>query len=336
MPGDREQANAQETVLRRSGSKAPAPGLHFDIGADKYHEDPCDVPSLSSSIAGTICNYSPLHAYSQHPKLGGRAKKRTSAMDGGTLIHALLLDAGRNIVSVPFDDYRTNAAKAARDEALACGSIPVIAEKLDIARKVASNLEKRLRDDFGIVFNGKSEVVAIWHERGAFGPVVCRAMLDHVFPDAGIIFDLKTSADARPRSCSRSAVEYGYAIQHAAYTSALQTLRPELVGRVKMSLVFAELEAPYAVTPCVLSAELAELGQLQWRRAVRTWEQCLREDTWPGYTTGRAVLDCPSWAMTAELEFHEEGQELDESEPARVAPAAPEYSERDYADDSLF
>ncbi len=336
MPGDREQEKAAANALRKSSATSLRPGLHFDVGADRYHDDPCEAPSLSSSIASTLCNYSPLHAYSQHPKLGGRAKKRTASMDGGTLIHALLLDAGRNIVSIPHDDYRTNAAKALRDEALACGSIPVIAEKLDIAKKIASNVERRLRGDFGIVFNGKSEVVAIWEERGRFGPVPCRAMLDHVFVDAGIIFDLKTSADARPRSCARSAVEYGYAIQHAAYTSALQKIRPQLVGRVRMSFIFVELEPPYAATPSDLSAELAELGQLQWRRAVKTWEQCLRDDKWPGYTTSRAVLDCPPWAMSAELEFHEEGQELLDSEPSPSAPAAPTYSEKDYADDALF
>lgn len=311
-------------------------GLHYDIGAERYHEDPCEAPSLSSSIAGTLIGHSPLHAYSQHPRLGGRSKKRTRSMDDGTLIHALLLDAGRNIISLPHDDYRTKAAKEARDEALAAGGIPVLAEKLDIQRKIASKLEARLRDDFGIRFNGKSEVVAIWDERGALGPVRCRAMMDHVFPDTGTILDLKTTADGRPRSCSQSAVSYGYAIQHAAYTSALKTLRPEFTGRVQMSFVFVELEPPYAVTPATLSAELAELGAMQWRRAITTWERCLRDDEWPGYTTSRAVLDCPPWAMTAELEFQEEGQLLEETPGSAPVFVPPTYDEKDYADDAIF
>lgn len=310
------------------------PGIYTDISADKYHEDPCDGPSLSASIASTLIGYSPLHAYSQHPKLGGRSKKRTRSMDDGTLIHALLLDAGRNIVTIPYDDYRTNAAKAARDQALAMGSIPVIAEKLDIAKKIANKLEARLRDDFGIIFNGSSEVVVVWEEPGAFGPVKCRAMMDHLL-SGRVIYDLKTTSDGRPRACSQSAVNYGYAIQHAAYTSALKRLNPELAGRIQMSFVFVELEPPFAATPATLSAELAELGAMQWRRAITTWERCLRDDTWPGYTTSRAVLDCPPWAMTAELEFHEEGQEIEDTDSGPAA-TPPTFTEEDYADGPHF
>jgi hypothetical protein len=253
-------------------------------------------------------------------------------MEDGTLIHALLLDAGRGIVALPFDSFRSKAAQEARDEALAAGQVPVIAEKLDMHRKIASKLEARLRDDFGIQFTGKSEVVAIWDEPGKFGSVRCRAMMDHVFIDRGVILDLKKTENGSPRACAQSAVSYSYQIQHAAYVSALQTLRPDLVGRVQMSFLFVELEPPFAVTPAVLSAELTELGAMQWRRAITTWERCLRDDEWPGYTTSRAVLDCAPWAMTAELEHQEDGQEVTRPEE----PALAEHEPGGYDDDAIF
>jgi len=44
------------------------PGV-YDIPDKEYHADPCPVPSLSSTLARTLLNQSPLHAWTKHPRL---------------------------------------------------------------------------------------------------------------------------------------------------------------------------------------------------------------------------------------------------------------------------
>ena len=39
----------------------------FTIPAADYHADPCEVPSLSASIASLLVNRSPFHAWSAIP-----------------------------------------------------------------------------------------------------------------------------------------------------------------------------------------------------------------------------------------------------------------------------
>src|SRR4051812_45119883 len=97
-------------------------GIH-DLSADGYHADPAEQPSLSSTIARRLLDSSPLHAWTEHPKLNPnyKPKKPRHAFDVGTACHALLLE-GRNAVSVvDAENWKTNAAKALRDEAYAAG-----------------------------------------------------------------------------------------------------------------------------------------------------------------------------------------------------------------------
>ena len=48
-----------------------APGIYRDIDALEYHSDPCPAPSLSSTIAKKLVSASAMHAFCEHPKLGG-------------------------------------------------------------------------------------------------------------------------------------------------------------------------------------------------------------------------------------------------------------------------
>src|SRR4051794_7079341 len=110
----------------------------LDVTADEYHADPCEQPSLSVSIATEMTRRSPLHAWQLHPKLGGLRREPTSAMDDGTLIHALLLGKGLDRVAV-FDvpDFKKKAAQEARDSATAEGKCVVKKSDFDSAIDVA-------------------------------------------------------------------------------------------------------------------------------------------------------------------------------------------------------
>lgn len=272
----------------------------LNVSDAEYFRDPRATPSLSASIAKVLIMESPAHAYDIHPKLGNRPRKPTDAMDAGTLVHTLLLGRGTQIQVVDAPDFRTKAAQDARDAAVNAGRLPVLRHKLEAAEKVAAQIKTRIAA-FGIAIDKMAELAIRWDEPGEDGPVPCRGRLDHVDLDAGLIIDIKKTESAAPRKIARYMVDYGYDIQWAAYTRAVAALKPELAGRVEMLFLFVELEPPYVVVPAKPSGLLREFGTKRWERAVRLWERCLRDNSWPGYVTETAILEPPAWMVAEEL-----------------------------------
>lgn len=272
----------------------------LDVTPREYFNDPCDVPSLSQSIAHTLVTQSPLHAWTEHPRFGNRRRESTKATDNGSLIHSLLLGRGVDVEIINADNFRTRTAQDQREEAIAAGKLPVLARQF-LAIEAAAVAVSRTLASLNIDLTGQSEVAIEWYEQGELAPVVCRGMFDHLIVDQARIIDLKTIRSAHPRMCGRHALEFGYDLQYAAYTSALSKLRPDLAGRVEMHFIFIELEPPYAVTPACLDGMLKEVGHQRWTRAVRTWERCMATDSWPAYADSIVTLEAPAWAVNEEL-----------------------------------
>lgn len=284
------------------------PPCLLDLPASAYHADPCGRPSLSSSVAATLIRQSPYHAWLRHPKLGGVAGEPTRETDRGSLIHALVLGAGVGcgVEIVPFDSYRTRAAQELRDAARDGGLIPVLEREYADAAAVAGAIVAGMGEAGVAYTGGLAEHTIVWDEPTAAGPVLCRGMMDLLHPDAGLILDLKTCRTAHPKACAAHVAEYGYDIQAAAYTSAVEKIRPDLAGRVDFAWVFAE-ELPAGSPRRVIltvarpSGEMREYGRLRWGRACEAWAACLRDDHWPGYGTEEIRLDPPAWAMSEEV-----------------------------------
>ncbi len=275
-------------------------GLVEDLPADEYHADPCERPSLSASIAKVLDRSSPLHAWAAHPRFGGRAPVRESkALARGTLLHALLLGESDRIEVVHADDWRTKAAKAARADANAWGRIPTLVGDLERTQVVADAITERL-DELGLVLVGASEVTMFWLEEADDGTrVQCRGRIDHLRGTQ--VYDLKSAASAHPDAIQRQVDALGYAIQRAAYVSGLERVL-NAPGRVEFTFIFAELEAPFVVTPVRLNGEFRALGERRWRRAVNLWARCVNEGNWPSYADRVLELAPPRWAMANELE----------------------------------
>jgi len=231
----------------------------------------------------------------------------TREMDTGNLVHAMLLGptsgAGRHVVTViDAKDWRTKAAKTARDEARKKGQTPVLKRQYDQAVVVAEIIEAKMAKR-GLLLDGKSELVMTWEEESMLleAPVACRAMLDHFRLKQRQIIDLKTCDSAHPKACIAHAINYGYLIQHAAYTSAVGQVFPEITGRLDFVFVFAEVEPPYCVTPVRLDGSLRQIGEMNWNRAVEVWGQCLASRKWPEYAEEIITLEAPPWLLSREL-----------------------------------
>jgi hypothetical protein len=313
------------------------PGLHFDVSSDAYHGDPTPDIALSASVAHTLVSKSPMHAWLQHPKLGGKSKDPTRAMDLGSVVHALLLGAGKGFAVIKnprageldpktkepegeFEDFKRKAAKEARDMARSEGKVPLLLHQAEEANEIATRIRERLWAEFRIRLDGASEVVAIWKDDGVW----CRGAFDHLKEDEAHILDLKIVRSAHPKACQSHLVGFGGDIQAAAYMSALRTLRPELAGRERFTFLFCEAEEPHAITPVIVRGSMRELGERRWNRAKPLWRNCLRSKQWPGYVTEPIAVEAPAWAMFAEEDaaFANFGGTHDEPEgPSDSAPS---------------
>jgi hypothetical protein len=118
----------------------------LNVSEAAYHADPCGSPSLSQSIAHTLITQSPRHAWLEHPRLGGQQRVSSKVMDEGSILHKLLLGAGAQFEMVVADDWRTKAAKEARDVIIAGGRIAILAHNFEKLMKAAERIYKNAAD----------------------------------------------------------------------------------------------------------------------------------------------------------------------------------------------
>ncbi len=285
--------------------QALSSGFHY-ITAAQYHADPCASPSLSSSIAKILIEKSPLHAYCEHPQLGGTfTDDSTDEMDFGSLAHKLLLGSGADIATFEGETWRGKDASAFWDEAKAAGYIPCLLKNRLRAQEMTKGVRLQMATmGLDYVFSeqgdGISEVVVIWQE----GETWCRAMIDRMIERNGMIelWDFKSmSQSAHPKACASRIASMGYDLQRAHYIQGVQMLRPEMAGRILWRFAFAETARPFAVTPIQLHGEWATIGVSKWCRALALWQECLKSGKWPTYTDKLLTAEAPPWALAQEI-----------------------------------
>jgi hypothetical protein len=275
--------------------------LYPSVPASDYHEDnTADGPTLSSSIANILVTSSPAHARAAHPRLNENFERKTEdKFDLGTVVHALLLQ-GLNVMDVlAFPDYKTNAAKEARDQARAHGRIPILTKDAhrvtEMVNAVAAHLADFQADPIPLT-NGKPEQTIVWEEQG----VMCRARIDWLHDDMSAIDDLKTtSRSANPDAWSRNLYAYGCDVQAAFYLRGLnQIVDPASAGvgyGTQWRWLVVETTPPYALSVVTPGPDVLALADAKVDYALATWKRCLETDTWPGYPRRVATAELPAW-----------------------------------------
>lgn len=270
--------------------------MHPGLSEDEYRST-CE-PALSQSTAHVLVTKSPAHAWHFHRH---DRRRPTDEMVLGSVIDALILggDCDRRVAVISgVDSFRKKEARALRDQAIAEGKIPVTQATVDKAASTADRIRDaiaRVGIDFGAC---ERQMSIFWEEDG----VQCRGRADAISRDWTTVFDLKTTSNLQPNGIGAHMVRYGYDIQAAAYVRALETLRPELAGRVKYVGVFVETEEPHGVLLVELGGTMCELGTQRWQRALRIWRRHLESGEWPSYPAEPMRVEAPAWAMTAEFE----------------------------------
>jgi hypothetical protein len=267
-----------------------APG-EYVIPMAAYLADPAPQPSLSSGLAQTLLDRSPLDAWNDHPRLNPARVERDSGFDIGTTAHALLLEGDETgLVVVDADDWRTNAAKAKRAEAHAAGKTALLAKHADAVRAMVETARDFIADsEFADDWReAESERTIVWEEDGVW----MRARPDRRTNDRRIVFDYKTTGDASPRVFSKQLVMMGYHFQDAFYRRGIRAL-----GYSDPAFVFLaqETEAPYQCAFYRCDPMLREIAELKVENAIDRWRACITANNWPGFERRVHHVEAPYW-----------------------------------------
>lgn len=264
-------------------------GVH-SIPADAYHADPAPEPSLSSTLARLIVNRSPLHAWTESPRLNPAWEPTDSAtFDIGRAAHRALLGAGGDYVAYPEmllgagGAASTKAAKEWAEEQRAAGRTPLKAEVVDAVGAMADVGRARLAAANLHLAPTRSEMTALAEIDGVW----CRAMIDNAPVDSTLpLIDFKTCENATPEACRRSIEMYGYDMQAAHYLDVWEKATGERRGFI---FAFQEKAAPYSMTLVRLldspghSEDWLEDAREKVASARVMWRRCLTNGVWPDY-----------------------------------------------------
>jgi len=282
------------------------PGIFYDMPTAEYFADPCPMPSLTQSIAKILIERSPLHAWHAHPRLNPNFEPDDSTkFDIGNVAHHLLLGRGKLFTVLPFDDWRTKDAKAAREAAAAKGVVAVLARQFERAQGMAyaarEQLEQRGLSHFFRV--GNAEVVMAWRQHGFW----CRQMLDWLI-DGHVVLDYKsTDMSAAPHGLGRMMATMGWDVQAAMAERGLDALRSDQQSTLekltrRFIFVVQETQEPYCLSVAELPEDVMVMGRKKLSRAMGIWWSCIEKGRWHGYPLEIEKPEYPGWAESQWLE----------------------------------
>jgi len=284
-------------------------GIH-SLTAAEYHADPAPTASLSSSIAKILLDQSPMHAWLAHPRLNTRYEPGSSSrFDLGSAAHKMLLEGDDGtIIRVNAPDWRTKAAKEARDAAQACGQFAVLERQYaDIVQMVTAARDFLARSELaGMLESGIAESSILWQESDMW----CRCRPDLMSADQRVVLDYKTTASAAPDAFARQIGRMGYDLQAEFYLRGIESV----VRRTGTVFVFLaqEIEPPYACSLMALSNAYRAVGGGKVKRALAIWERCVRSSNWPAYTNQILYCEPRPWDLAESEEITENETESDE------------------------
>lgn len=255
----------------------------------EYHAD----EALSQSGAKLLLQSPALFRYRRDNP------EQRDEFDYGHAAHAKVLGVGLDVVTVDATDWRTKAAREARDAARAEGKVALLPGQVAKIDAMAAAIEDHPGARAILRRDGQAEVSMWWDETTADTEttVRCRGRVDWLTAtNAGepIVVDYKTTVDASPQGFRRTSANYRYDMQDAAYARAVEAAtgtRPSVV------FIAQEKEPPYLVGLYALTPDFRDRGERDWLRAVDLFAVCTATGNWPGYAADVIALDPPSWAI---------------------------------------
>lgn len=134
----------------------------------------------------------------------------------------------------------------------------------------------------------RNEVSVYWDWLG----VRCKARLDSVLVEEGLIIDLKTTASVEPDQFAKKVVGLGYDFQAAYYTQAAQ-----MAFGKPFKFIFAAVErvAPYDVQLFEVTPDMMAQGMAMCEDALHIYNECQKSGEWAEPVIETHKLEYPRW-----------------------------------------
>lgn len=234
----------------------------------------------------------------------------TPAMEMGTAAHCLVLDGEEafNGAYIKKPDGLSLATKQGKEWKASVGRKKVLNSggKDDPWNSVQGMAEslRRLQWYSGTdsEYIKRNEVSIYWDWMG----VRCKARLDSVLIEEGIVLDLKTTDSVDPELFAKKVVGLGYDFQAAYYAKAA-----EVAFGKEFKFIFAAIErkAPYTVDLFDVTPDMLSEGMYKCEKALKIYAECEASGEWPNREPRIHSLDYPGWynrVRVEEPQAHEE------------------------------
>lgn len=270
----------------KSSLQAPglAVGVHDGIPNADYHSD----PAVGSTTLRQILDDKNAGLFTAD---GHVPIATTDAMNWGTVLHSIVLEGVDDLaVVLPYAEFRTAEAKAAKAEVEAAGKIALKPHEwapfMEARDAILSNPYAR-----ALLTGGVSEQTLI--SKDPETGLRIKARPDH---RTNFIADLKTTRDANPRVIERTVIpDYGYQLAAAHYQRVVaDTLTDgELLD---FYLVCVEKTHPYRVSVVQVGEDYLADGRQRYRRALDLYAHGLATGEWPTWPT-TYTAEPPAWLL---------------------------------------
>ena len=275
----------------------PEPGIYHDVPDEVYRS----WDAVNNSSLGPA-----LRSLSHYKSALERPRTATPAMEFGRFVHTVVLEpellAARYVVTPDLvadleGEYKNpKASKEYKSKLAEFHDLHADREVVEadwyeraVAMIDAVKACPKARDLLRGV--GPTESSIVWHDK--LTGLRCKARVDKV-TEAGLLADLKTTADAS--AFAKSMAAYGYARQAAFYIDGMEAVTGELH---RLAFVAVEKEPPHAVRAAVVADRAVDYGRRQYQRILRGICEARAYDRWPGYDQP-TEFDLPSWCYEAE------------------------------------
>lgn len=227
----------------------------------------------------------------------------TPAMEMGTALHCLTLDG----------EEAFNQFYVQKPEGLSLATKEGKAWKAELGRKKALNAGGK-DDPWGSVqgmdeslkrlawfdpaqedYIKHNEVSIYWDWMG----VKCKARLDRVAIEEGLVLDLKTTDTVEPDLFLKKVIGLGYDFQAAYYAKAAEVAFGK---QFKFLFVAVERKAPYTVDIFEATPDMMEEAMYKCEKALQTYALCEEINSWPNREPMIRKLDYPSWYNRVRVE----------------------------------
>lgn len=273
-------------------SKISKSGI-YDLTLEEYLSDCCIGPSVSSSGLRKLIETCPA-LFKQEQK------KTTKAMQFGSAAHLAFLEpeklAERVVVS-PHAEYRTDAAKAWRDEQIKNGLIPLKKVEFDSLTAMSHALRSSVCGD--VFSGGEAEKSIIWQDPET--KIWCKTRPDYLKEKEGIGYEYKTTGSVKPDDFARVADGKLYQMQVAWHLEGLEAIKSNVK---EIRIIAQETDAPYLPQEFIPDSSAIEYGRGMNRMGLRILANCIATDNWHGYRgvstpdrDGPITLFWPQYAM---------------------------------------